>query len=120
MGATVSEQPRRNPSSFADALTKLFYAKDPTKQQELRREREQRVAWLRKKCKASQPALDLAEKLDACHRKRRCKSGACPVCVDAAQRLFAKASKRYLKGKSNIFCVTIIPSTEITRKGKLS
>jgi len=37
----------------------------------------------------------------------------------AAQRLFAKASKRYLKHKSNIFCVTIIPSTETIKRGKL-
>ena len=113
----MSKRPR-NPSSFADALTKSFYTKNSTKQNQLQSEREQRVAWLRKKWKSNQHALDLAEKLDDCHSMNRCKSGACPVCVDAAQRLFTKASRRYLKAKSNIVCVTII-SNETIKRGKL-
>ena len=31
------------------------------------------------------------------------------MCADAAQRLFAKAARRYLKGKSGVACVTIVP-----------
>jgi hypothetical protein len=51
--------------------------------------------------------------------KHRCKSGACPECTNAARRLFTKTLRRYLKNKSNVVCVTIVPADGITKKGTL-
>jgi len=51
--------------------------------------------------------------------KHRCKSGACPECSDAAQRLFANAARRYLKGKSGVACVTIVPADGAVTPGGL-
>ena len=39
------------------------------------------VDWLRKKGKKSQACLDLADKVDQCRPKHRCKSPACPECA---------------------------------------
>jgi hypothetical protein len=109
-----------NPSSFSDALTEKFYAQQPKRQKRLERERQKCVEWLRKKFKDNTLAQALADKIEACRRKRRCKSLACPECSDAAQRLFTKATRRYLRGKSGVVCVTIIPATETVNPGSLS
>ena len=108
-----------NPSSFSDALTEKYYAQKPAKRKKLERKRQKLVAWLRKKAKSSQRAQVLADKLETCRRKHRCKSGACPECADAAQRLFAKTAKRYLKGKTGIACVTIVPADGAVTPGGL-
>jgi hypothetical protein len=108
-----------NPANFADALTEQLYAQKPTKRRSLKREREKLVDWLRKKAKDNQQAQALADKLEACRRKRRCKSGTCPECTDAARRLFTKTLRRFLKNKSNVACVTIVAADGITKRGSL-
>ena len=113
-------RPRLNPSSFSDALTEKYYAQKSAKRKKLESKRQKLVNWLRKKAKDNEHAQELADKVEACRPKRRCKSGACPECADAAQRLFAKAARRYLKGKSGVACVTIVPVDGITNKGGLS
>jgi hypothetical protein len=112
-------RPRLNPSSFSDALTEKYYAQKSTKREKLERKREKLVNWLRKKAKDNEHAQDLADKVETCRPKHRCKSGACPMCTDAAQRLFAKAARRYLKDKSGIACVTIVPADGTTNRGGL-
>ena len=112
-------RPPFNPSSFSDALTEKYYAKNIAKRKKLKRKRQKLVNWLRKKAKSSQRAQGLADKLETCRRKHRCKSGACPECAAAAQRLFAKAARRYLKGKSGVACVTIVPADGTTTRGGL-
>jgi hypothetical protein len=113
-------RPRLNPSSFSDALTEKYYAQKPSKRKKLERKRQRLVNWLRKKGKSSQHAQELADKIETCRPKRRCKSGACPECADAAQRLFVKAARRYLKGKSGVASVTIVPEDGNVNPGGLS
>jgi hypothetical protein len=109
----------KNPSSFSDAITENHYARGPSKHEKLVRARKDLVAWLRQKGPGNNKALALADKLEACRRKRRCKSGACPECRDAAGRLFTKTLRRYLKDKVTIANVTIVPADGITKKGTL-
>ncbi len=111
---------RRNPSSFSDALTEKYYAKRERKKTQLKQKREERVSWLRKKYKDDKRAQKLADELEECRVKRRCKSLACPECAYAAQQLFVTAVSNYLKGKSDVVCVTIIPANEAIKSGKLS
>jgi hypothetical protein len=113
-------RPRLNPSSFSDALTEKYYAQKPSKRKKLERKRQRLVNWLRKKGKSSQRAQELADKIETCRPKRRCKSGACPECTDAAQRLFARTTRRYLKGKTGVVCVTIVPADGAVTPGGLS
>jgi hypothetical protein len=108
-----------NPSSFSDAITEDHYSRKPSKRKRLVQAREDLVRWLRTKGAGNEKALALADKLEACRRKRRCKSGACPHCVDAARRLFTKTLRRYLKNKPNVACITIVPADGFTKKGNL-
>jgi hypothetical protein len=110
----------KNPSSFSDAITKDHYVRKLSKQDELIQARKDLVGWLRTKAAGDEKALALAGKLEECRRKRRCKSGACPECTDAARRLFTKTLRRYLKKKPNVACVTIVPADGITKRGTLS
>lgn len=105
-----------NAASFVDALTEPYYSRH----KKLKHEREKLARWLRKKCKSSQQAQLLADKLEQCRRKHRCKLGACPDCADAARRLFIKTLRRYLKTNPNVACVTIVPADGITKRGTLS
>jgi hypothetical protein len=114
------QRPAFNPSSFSDALSEKYYAKKSASRKSLRRQREKLVTWLRKKAKSSARAQLLADKLEECGRNNRCKSGACPECVDSARRLFTKTLRRYLANKSNVACVTLVPADAITKKGNLS
>jgi hypothetical protein len=108
-----------NPASFVDALTEQLYAQKSAKGRSLKGEREELIDWLRKKARDNQQAQALADKLEECRRKRRCKSGTCPECVDAARRLFSKTLRRYLKNKPNVACITIVPADGIAKKGTL-
>jgi hypothetical protein len=103
-------------------LDKGMYAKGP-KGEELKSEREDVVAWLRKKGKKSQACLDLADKVDQCRPKHRCKSPACPECATAGQRLVAAATRQFLKAQANggtIVCITVVPADGMTKPGKLN
>jgi lipoate synthase len=101
-------------------LTEKYYAQKSGKRKKLRRRREKLASWLRKKAKGNLHAQELADKVERCRRKHRCKSGACPECADAAQRLFVKAALRYLKGKTGVVCVTIVPPDGTVKPGGLS
>src|SRR5580704_12733764 len=123
MGAAMSKQRFPfNPAKFADMLDKGYYATG-SKSDKLKSERENLVAWLRKKGKGNQACIDLADELDRCKPKRRCKSAACPECAKAVQCLVAKVTRRFLKGQNGddveIVCVTIIPSDGMIKPGKL-
>ena len=110
----------KNPSSFSDAITEKHFVHKPSKQKKLMEAREDLVRWLRMKGAGNEKVLALADKLEACRRKRRCNSGACPECTDAARRLFTKTLRRYLKNKPNVACVTIVAADGITKRGTLS
>jgi hypothetical protein len=89
------------------------------KQKKLVNAREDLVRWLRTKGAGNDKADALADKLERCHRKDRCKSGACPECTDAARRLFTMTLRRYLKNKANVAVITIVPADGIAKKGSL-
>ena len=92
----------RNASSISDALlNKIYFAKNPQRKTNLREMRDDRVAWLRKKFPTNPSAQALAKKLEACSSKNRCRSLACPMCSDAARRLFVRLAADRLKGVSN-------------------
>lgn len=114
------QRPPFNPSSFSDALTEKSYAQNSGKRKKLERKREKLVNWLRKKAKDNEEAQELADMVETCRPKNRCKSGACPECADAAQRLFVKVARRYLKRISGVACVTIVPADGTTARGGLS
>jgi len=105
-----NKQASFNPSSFSDALMEGYYAEKAGKREKLEQEREEVVGWLRKKGKGNERAQALADKIESCRRKQRCNSLACPQCADAAQRLFARVARRYLKEKTSVVCVTIVPA----------
>ena len=111
-----------NPAKFADMLDKGNYATGP-KGDKLQSEREGLVARLRKKWKNSQVCLDLADKLDQCRPKHRCRSAACPECATAGQRLVAYVTRRFLKtqnsDRTKVVCVTIIPGDGMIKPGEL-
>jgi hypothetical protein len=106
-----------NPSKFADMLDENFYATGP-KGENLKSERERVVALLSKKGNTSSAYLNLANKLAACKRQRRCRSAACPECAAAGQRLekFLKAQA----GGMTIVCVTVVPQDGMVKLGKLN
>jgi hypothetical protein len=110
-----------NPAKFADMLDRDFYSTGP-KAEELKSERENLAAWLRKKGKKSRACLRLADKLEECEPRRRCRSAACPECATAGQRLIAEVTQKLLNaqaGEAKIVCVTIIPADGMIRPGKL-
>jgi hypothetical protein len=111
-----------NPARFVEMVDESMYATGD-KRKELKSERRGRVAWLRKKSKKIQAGLQLADKLEACTQGNRCKSAACPECTYAAQRLIAKATRRFLRARRNdgtIVCVTVVPDDGTTNPGNLN
>ena len=89
----------------------------------LKRERKDRVKWLRKKHKDHMPSLVLADQLDACKSNTRCKSGACPECSYAARELVTRVTRRFLKEQQSnsgqIVCVSIVPADGASKPGQL-
>jgi hypothetical protein len=111
-----------NPSRFRDMLSETQYASG-LKGEKRKSEREDLVAWLRKKGKRNQACLTLADKLADCRPKHRCKSAACPECAPAGQRLVSRVVRRFLKAPANggkVVWATIIPADGMTKSGKLS
>ena len=109
----------KNPSSFSDVITEDHYVGKSPKRKKLVQARKDLVHWLRNKGAGDEKALALADKLEECRCKHRCKSGACPECADAARRLFTKTLRRYLKNEPNVACVTIVPADGIAKRGQL-
>jgi len=110
-----------NPSRFGDMLAEDLYATG-AKGQKLKDQRKKRIEWLRKKGKQDPDCIKLADKLEQCRRKHRCKSAACSECGYAGQRLVPRVPRRFLKaqtGGGKIVCVTIVPADGLTRRGRL-
>jgi hypothetical protein len=104
-------KPPFNPGRFTDALAETLYAHGWGEALKPKRERERRARLLRKSNNAA--ALALAVRLDACAPKARCRSGACPECGFAAQKLYAKTLRRFIdkhRGSKTITAVTIVPT----------
>jgi hypothetical protein len=60
--------------------------------------RKRRIQWLRRQHPNNSAAHELAKKLETCRSDHRCRSGACPVCAQAAQTLFANIVTTFCKG----------------------
>jgi len=115
-----------NPARLIDQIDESFYPVPgwSEKGTELNREREARVDSLRKKYKDDAPSLALADKLEGCKPKARCKSPACPECAYAATRLLTPVIKKYLDDQTEagntIVCVSVVPADGMTKPGQLS
>ncbi|MFZ0147860.1 MAG: hypothetical protein WBG18_19630 [Xanthobacteraceae bacterium] len=70
----MSKKSSIKPSSFSDAITEKHYARNLSKQEKLVQVRKDLVRWLRTKGAGNEKALALADRLQMCRRKRRCKS----------------------------------------------
>jgi hypothetical protein len=115
MGSSMSElTPAFNPARFVDILKESGYRTGWGKAHpQQRRERIEIVEWLRKKYKDRTPCQALADKLDNCKPKARCKSAACPDCSTAAQDLVTEVTRKFLKKKAKaatIVGVSIVPA----------
>jgi hypothetical protein len=112
-----------NPSKFADMLDEGAY-KSGVEAEEPKNERKKLIKWLRKKAGGSQTLIELADKLERCRPRRRCRSAACPECAVAAQQTIAQAAPRFLKsqitGKTLIVCVSIVPADGLVKSGGLN
>jgi hypothetical protein len=89
----------------------------------LRKERRDLIGWLRKRYPAKQACQNLADKLDNCKPKARCKSAACPECSTAAQDLVTEVTHKFLKKKAKagtIVAVSIVPADGTSAPGQLS
>jgi hypothetical protein len=112
---------RLNPARVSDMLEEKVFA-NGEKQRSLKGARDKFIIRLRKKGKKDPACLGLADKLENCRPKHRCKSPACPECTYAAQRLIAKVTRRFLKkhaGDGTIVCVTLAPQDGATKPGRL-
>jgi hypothetical protein len=111
---TTSKEPHFNPGRFDDLITTGYFGPWRKDLRHLPRDRTNLVQWLRKKGKVDQALVELADKLEACNRDRRCKSGACPECANAARELVVEAGTRLLEMKiaegDTIVRVSIAPA----------
>jgi len=85
----------------------------------------QRVRFLRRRAANNPDFQFLAERLDACDRRHRCLSGACPECSRLFQRWFVRKSKQYIDKhidapNHELIAITIVPPKPIVRPGELS
>jgi hypothetical protein len=115
-----------NPARLSDQITDSLYPVPvwSEKGTELNREREALIEWLYKKYKDDTPSLALADKLEGCKPKARCKSPACLECAYAATRLLTPVINEYLDNKaqagSTIVCLSIVPADGIVAAGQLA
>lgn len=90
-----------------------------TRQQAIE-ERRQLVNELRRYGKDDADALDLADRLERCHRNHRCRSGACPECLRAFQRAFVMATDTLIKADQRPFTILSILGTSRYREDRLN
>jgi hypothetical protein len=112
-----------NPAQLTGQINDSFYPVPvwSEKGTELNRERKSRLKWLRKKFRDDVPSLALADKLEGCKPKARCKSPACPECAYAAEQWLTSVIEKYLVNKvSMIVCLSIVPPDGIINPGQLS
>src|SRR5262249_51656202 len=114
-----------NPARLIDQIADWFYPVEiwSKKATKLKRQRKRVIGWLRKKHK-DDASLALAEKLESCKLKARCKSPACPECAYAARRVLTSVIKKYLDDQvqagSTIVCLSVVPADGIINPGQLS
>lgn len=88
----MSKRPTTKPGAFTRGIQPLHYkglsAEGRKLAEKAETARKRRVQWLRRTFEGNDAGLALADKIDACRPKRRCHSGACPVCTQAGQELF--------------------------------
>jgi hypothetical protein len=109
-----------NPASVEHAL---FDAPEKKTSSDTRREIPQLLKRLRRKEGATGASIALAEKIDACSRRERCRSPACPVCARAAQRQYTQMLDDFLRAREargNIYVVSIVPGDATMKPGDLS
>ncbi len=109
-----------NPSRLTDGLTERTYKTLPA---EIDAERQKLVGWLEGKYGGHQRSSNLADRLDNCRRKQRCKSAACPVCAAATVALAVTAIWPFLKNhpdRKKLVCVSGIPADGQVAPGKLN
>jgi hypothetical protein len=122
----TSPASRFNPARLNDQILDSLYAPVPGwgKGLKLKRERQNLINWLRKKYKDDPRCLALADKLEHCKPKARCKSPVCPECAYAATQLLTPITKKYLNDQAEvgnqIVCISIVPADGITNPGQLS
>jgi hypothetical protein len=112
-----------NPARFNDQIHDALYGRGWGLGARLKRERKDLIDWLLKKYKDDPPSLALAEKLEACTPRTRCKSAACPKCSHAARQLVTGVARRFLKeqpSSNTIACVSIVPADGASKPGQLS
>jgi hypothetical protein len=95
---------RPNPRRVTDILTQKAISSAAALN-----ERQRLVRWLY--TTGQRQYLDLADRLEFCAVRRRCRSAACPVCASAAQDSFVEAARAYLfKFSAAIACVSLVPA----------
>jgi hypothetical protein len=112
--------PRFNPGRLDDLLDEKSYRRGRKAGAHYQRKR--RLARLRKS--TGRRATALADRIDGCRPKHRCRSPACPECGLPAHALSLKAIRRFLRRHrrqgEHIVCVTIVPADGTTRPKQLS
>jgi hypothetical protein len=77
-----------------------LWANEPTAEQ-AKQNRFKRIKLLQKRGKKDRKYLDLAEKLDSCHRRCRCLSGACSECGRLFQRAWVRTTRSAISSMGN-------------------
>jgi hypothetical protein len=111
-----------NPARFTDIIREDDY-RVWTSGVALRKERRDIIDWLRKKFKDDNRSLALADKLESCKKKARCKSPACAECATAAQDLVTEVTRKFLKEKgktAKLVAVSIVPADGTNKPGQLT
>jgi hypothetical protein len=85
---------------------------------------EKRVRFLRKHGKRDLKARDLADRLESCHPRRRCLSGACAQCAQLLQRWFVRQLKKFIArhietAEGKMIAITIVPIDSTVEPGEL-
>jgi hypothetical protein len=90
----MTKRSTTQPGLFSAGLTERHFRGGSTNAKSLAAKaesaRKRRIKWLKRQHPNKKRARALARKLDKCRPKHRCLSGACPVCAQAAQELFAQ------------------------------
>jgi hypothetical protein len=88
----MSKRDPTRPGAFSVGLKEHHYQGESTKAKRLvqkaKSAQQRRIKWLKRLHGNNAAARALAKKLAQCRPKLRCRSGACPVCAQAAQELF--------------------------------
>ena len=112
-----------NPARFDDQIDEARYVRAWGPGARLKRERKAAIERLRKKANGKQAAIELADKLEGCKPRARCKSAACPECSYSAKQLVTQVAQRFLSDQPSsdtIVCVSIVPADGASKPGNLT